>query len=266
MANQAMPSTSSNFIQTPVPPALLAGFWAFSKRQDLSPSVALRVVAHHYVSQAGFETPDYEPRSERRCDFQNWARRRRRLIDTNGIYPVLIARVTPGFKDAFSQYARSREQSAPAALRAIVQQVVASARIEPEELEIPKAPALRSARVATRFSIEEMTELKRQARDFGSVQAWLVALARAHIVPGRPQFTDEALQALYASNRELAAIGRNVNQIARALNLDLQQSGQLRSSANVVDELATLKGRIDAHTQRVLDVFVESTSRWNARG
>ncbi len=255
---------SSTFIRTPVAPALLAGFWAFSKRQDLSPSVALRLVAHHYMSRAGFEVGDYDAQVERRGDFQNWARRRRKAILEDGIHPVLIARVTPGFKEAFSQYATSCEQSAPAALRAIVQQVVASARIEPGELQLPKAPPRRSARVATRFSIEEMAELKRHAEDFGSVQAWLVALARAQIVPGTPQFTDAALQALYESNRELAAIGRNVNQIAHALNVDLQQAGQLRSSANLVGELATLKRQIDAHTQRVFDVFVESTSRWNS--
>ena len=174
--------------------------------------------------------------------------------------------MTSGFKESFGDYAKSCRQSSPVALRAIVEQIVVSAKIEPAEVEVPRTPERRSERVATRFSIDEMTELKRHARDFGSVQAWLVALARAHIVPGAPQFTDAALQALYESNRELAAIGRNVNQIAHALNLDLQQSGQLRSSANLVDELATLKGRIDAHTQRVLEVFVESTSRWNARG
>ena len=29
---------------------------------DLSPSVALRLVAHHYMSRAGFEVRDYDPR------------------------------------------------------------------------------------------------------------------------------------------------------------------------------------------------------------
>jgi len=253
---------ASKFIQTPVAPTLLAGFWAFSKRQDLSPSVALRVVAHHYMCRTGFEARDYDLASERRGDFHNWARRRRKAMVETGIHPVLIARVTPGFKEAFADYASSLEQSAPAALRAIVAQVVASARIEPAELEVPKTPERRSERVATRFTKEELAELKRHARDFGSVQAWLVALARSRINPGTPQFTQAAMQALYESNRELAAIGRNVNQIAHALNVGLQQRGELRASLDLVDELTTLKRQIEAHTHRVIDVFIESTSRW----
>ena len=256
---------ASAFIQTPVTPTLLAGFWAFSKRQDLSPSVALRVVAHHYMSRAGFAASDYEPSSERRADFENWARRRRRAILETGIQPVLIARVTPGFKQGFADYASSLERSAPTALRAIVAQVVANARIEPAELEVPRAPERRSERVATRFSKEEMGELKRHAQDFGSVQAWLVALARARIKPGIPQFTHDATKALYESNRELAAIGRNVNQIAHALNAELQQRGELRSNPDLLDELSTLKRQIEAHTHRVVDVFIESTSRWKVK-
>jgi len=158
-ASQAMPTASSTFIQTPVAPSLLAGFWAFSKRQDMTPSVALRLVAHHYMSRAGFEAPDYEPGSERRGDFENWARRRRKAIDADGISPVLIARVPPGFKQAFSEYASSSQQSSPVALRTIVEQVVISARIEPAELQVPKISEPRSERVATRFSKSEMAEL-----------------------------------------------------------------------------------------------------------
>ena len=71
-----MAASSASFIQTPLAPALLAGFWAFAERQDLSPSVALRLVVHHVIGRAGFVVEDYDPQAERRCDFQNWARRR----------------------------------------------------------------------------------------------------------------------------------------------------------------------------------------------
>ena len=130
--------------------------------------------------------------------------------------------------------------------------MVASARIQPAELDVPKAPAPRSERVMTRFSKREMAELEKRAQDFGGVRKWLVALARAQIAPGVPQFTPAALKALYESNRDLAAIGRNVNQIAHALNLDLQQSGQLRTSVDLVYELATMKQIITANTYRVM--------------
>ena len=119
-ARPIMATGSSSFIQTPVEPALLAAFWAFSERQDLSPSVALRLVAHHIIVKAGFVVEDYDPQAERRCDFQNWARRRRKAIDEDGIHPVLIARVTPGFKRGFGEFAKSRGQSSPVALKDLV--------------------------------------------------------------------------------------------------------------------------------------------------
>jgi NAD-dependent SIR2 family protein deacetylase len=150
-------------------------------------------------------------------------------------------------------------------LKAIVQHIVVSARIEPRPLQVPKAAERRSERVATRFSREEMAALEQHARDYGSVRTWLVALARSQIQAGAPQFNTAALEALYESNRELASIGRNVNQIARALNLDLQQVGQLRGSMGLVEELATLKHRIDAHTERVRELCTASASRWNHR-
>ena len=256
-----MPSAS--FIQTPLEPALLASFWAFSERNDLAPSASLRLVAHHVVTRAGFQIDDYDPGTERRGDYQNWARRRHKAIDESGIRPVLIARVSPGFKDALARYASSLEQSPPVALKAIVKQVVASAKISAEDYVIPKRPELRSNRYAVRFSTEELRKLEPLAADFGGVRQWLVALARSRIAPGVPHFTPAALQSLYESNRELGAIGRNVNQIAHAVNLDLKQAGHLRGSADLLARLEGLKRSIDAHTERVMALCEESTTRWS---
>lgn len=258
-----MSSTPASFIKTPVEPELLAGFWAFARRNDLTPSVALRLVAHHAMGQAGFTAGDYDPGSERRGDFQLWERRRKKAIEEDGVQFVLIARVTPGFKEAFAQFAGSVGRSSPAALKAVVEQVVAAARIEASELDVPKAPEVRSERVTVRFSKQELAEIEPRAQDFGSVRDWLVALARAQIAPDVPQFSPEALQILYESNRELSALGRNVNQIAHALNLDLQQAGELRRSRALVDELAGLKALIAAHTDRVTALCSASAARWS---
>ena len=258
-----MPSSPATFIKTAAEPELLAGFWAFARRNDLSPSVALRLIAHHAMSQAGFAPDDYDPAAERRGDYQLWERRRKKAIDEDGVQLVLIARVTPGFKDAFAKYANLSGRSSPAALKAVIEQVVVAARIEPAELEVPKAPKVRSERVTVRFSKEELAEIQPRAQDFGSVRDWLVALARAQIAPGVPQFSPEALQTLYESNRELSAIGRNVNQIAHAVNLDLQQAGELRRSRALVEELAGLKLAIAAHTERVTALCAASAARWS---
>ena len=215
------------------------------------------------MTQAGFTADDYDPGTERRGDFQDWERRRKGAIVEEGVQLVLIARVTPGFKDAFARYASSVGRSAPAALKDIVQRIVAATRVETAELEVPKAHKIRSERVTVRFSKEELANIEPRAQDFGSVRDWLVALARSQIAPDVPQFSPEALRVLYESNRELSAIGRNVNQIAHAVNLDLQQAGGLRHSRALVDELVTLKTRIAAHTERVTALCAASSARWS---
>lgn len=254
----------ASFLQTPLEPPMLAGFWRFAELNDLSPSSALRLVVHRILEQANLSPDDYDPTKERRGNFQNWSRRRRKAIDENGIHPVLIVRVTPSFKEAFAQYAAARNESAPGALTAIVRHVLATAKIATADLPRLKVPERRSERVAVRFSKVEMAAMQKHAGEFGSVRGWLVALVRANLSPEIPQFSPRALEILYESNRELGSIGRNINQIAHALNLELQQVGQPRTSPNLAQELSDLKASIRAHTDRVLAVCVESTARWNS--
>ena len=56
-----------------------------------------------------------------------------------------------------------------------------------------------------------------------SSSRWVAALAQSHLTRV-PVASEEEIKALRISNRELAAIGRNINQIARALNNPLQDS------------------------------------------
>lgn len=252
----------THFLKTPVEPELLAGFWAFSARNDLSPSVALRRVVAHVLSQSGYEVDDYDPSTERTNDYQQWARRRK-AIEERGSEPFVKARVTAGMKDAFDRYASAKNATPAAGLKALVQHVVRSAQIDAGEMTPPKAPPLRSERVTVRFSTEEIQALQPLAQEFGGVREWIVALVRSRIRPGAPQFTLKEVQALYESNRELWALGRNVNQIAHAMNLDMQQSGRLEGSVAKLRELESLKADIDRHTARVLTMCNESFSRWS---
>lgn len=250
------------FLKTPLEPSLLAGFWGFCAQNDLSPSVALRRVVSHVLAQAGYEIEDYDPAKERTNDYTQWARRRRERIEMDGAHPVLIARVPPGMRSAFERYSAARDSTASQELHALVRHVVRSAKIEAGELEPPKAPALRSARVTVRLSELEMRGAEELATDFGGVREWIVALVRAKVYADQPQLSLNEVATLYESNRELWAIGRNINQIAHAINLDMQQAGRLQGSAVRLRELETLKASIDAHTAKVVAMCNASFERW----
>lgn len=254
------------FLETQIQPPLLARFWTFAANNDLSPSVALRRVVSHVLTEAGYEVSDYDPTKERSNDYAQWARRRRETIETLGAHPILIARVTPGMKDAFSKYATKCGGTPPAVLRKIVEKVVESVPQADEKVVPPlKLPDARSERVTVRFSKTEMAALSLLAQDFGGVREWLVGLARSRILPNVPQFSENEVQALYESNRELWAIGRNINQVAHAMNLDLKQSGQLEGGAKRLAELDGLSKTIKAHTSSVMRLCNASLDRWGER-
>lgn len=88
-----------------------------------------------------------------------------------------------------------------------------------------------------------------------SVNRWTVALIRAQLT-ATPQFGDAELAALAASNTRLAAIGRNLNQIARALNThELVEPYRFKL-------LEILKTEIDEHLDTVTDVIRANLDRW----
>ena len=251
----------THYLKTPVEPELLAGFWAFSAGNDLSPSVALRRVVAHVLAQAGYEIDDYDSSAERTNDYEQWARRRKAVAD-RGTAPFVKARVTAGMKEAFDRYASARNMAPAAALKALVQHVLRSARVDTTKISPPKPPPIRSERVTVRFSTSEMKAMRLLAKEFGGPREWIVALVQSRIRPGAPQFTLQEVQALYESNRELWALGRNVNQIAHAMNLDMQQAGRLEGSAARVRDLESLEAAIDRHTAHVLALCNESFARW----
>jgi hypothetical protein len=55
-----------------------------------------------------------------------------------------------------------------------------------------------------------------------------------------------------------------VNQIAHAINLDMQQAGHLVGSAAKVRELEDLRAAIDRHTAKVIQLCNASFDRWTS--
>lgn len=87
-----------------------------------------------------------------------------------------------------------------------------------------------------------------------SPQFWMVAAIRAALTKDA-QFTMEPARAVWESNNQLRAIGRNLNQIAKALN----QSG---SAAFTQQDIETLRDQIDQHTKTVAQLTNACIQRW----
>ncbi|MGX7006073.1 plasmid mobilization protein [Caballeronia sp. KNU42] len=114
----------------------------------------------------------------------------------------------------------------------------------------------RHQRIELRLTPSEYAASQQAARSVGlSPNRWIVALIRAHL-GGDPQFGATELAALSESNSQLALIGRNLNQMARALNAGADVNPRCLALVEA------LMGEVDAHLDRVYRVMRANVERW----
>lgn len=86
------------------------------------------------------------------------------------------------------------------------------------------ATETKNDRFSFRVSAKLKKDLSHRAKQQGmSPSAYLVAMVRAHLSQ-KAFFTEHELDVLHQTNNELTAIGRNINQIAKALNQSLNNA------------------------------------------
>ena len=123
--------------------------------------------------------------------------------------------VTGSEKLAFQSFCMKRQISPSAMLRLMLSKVC------PGEVEPGESPekALNEKSLHLRLHPKEAIEIRKMAKQEGTTgPGWVRKLVRAALFRA-PQFSPEEMNALRESNRELAAIGRNLNQIAHHLNI-----------------------------------------------
>ncbi len=103
-------------------------------------------------------------------------------------------------------------------------------------------------RIEVRLQSPDLKELKERARQSNmTANRYLAMLFQAHTQKA-PVLSTKEIEALYQSNAQLLRIGRNLNQIAKALNAGSQTAISTRLLNNIKDEL-------DTHTEQVADVI-----------
>jgi hypothetical protein len=111
-----------------------------------------------------------------------------------------------------------------------------------------------------RLTTSEVAEAEAAAlRDGFSLPRWIVALIRARLGKGA-QLGQSELEALAASNLRLLAIGRNLNQIAKALNASGADRGLYR-----IDVIESVEAEVRSHAKAVAAVMSANIERWKGR-
>lgn len=166
--------------------------------------------------------------------------------------PQLRTRVPDDVKRDFAALAQQQGLSEAQLLSLIVSQVLARNPSLPEEAAEHVEPTdRRDVRVPLRLSEYRAVQALARTRNWPAT-VYVAQLVRAHLSRS-PRFSEDELLALRRATAELSAVGRNINQIARALNSDpgqarLVEAFPAAALAQVVDEQrAALKTVIKAN-------------------
>jgi hypothetical protein len=168
--------------------------------------------------------------------------------------PRIEKRVTPEQKKAWQAFCQERGISESNMLGLVIEKITGDqVGFEFKGLTGPK-----TGKVTIRLFPDEIDRMTARARSegFPSRTTWLTNVVLS-VLNDDPILTDVEVNTLRASNRELAAIGRNLNQVARAINIDFREGNQISLSA-----IQALSDRIEQHKATVAELTNKSMNRW----
>ena len=179
--------------------------------------------------------------------------------------PVLHANVSDHIKTGWKSLARNSGQSESELLRQVVVMILtrngwtesdssASSGIEPAPKEGSRG---RAGSIRLELKAHELAAIERAAARLGwKRNTWLIGQIRAQLFR-EPRTTEQERAALMKSTAELRAIGRNLNQIARALHKGGAEADRLS-----LERLERLHGIICRHADRVSGLLQAAEHRW----
>ena len=171
---------------------------------------------------------------------------------------LIAARVDADTKGRFVAVARQQGLSESALLKRLVDTVLLGTGATTTPTTESVDPVARGGKISARLRLDDLVLLRERAKARALPTGTYVSLLiRSHLRNLAPLPTTE-LMALRRSIAEVGAIGRNLNQIARALNQGEQSNGPSRSELQAL--LRALTGLRD-YTKDLINVNLAS---WEA--
>lgn len=171
----------------------------------------------------------------------------------------ISAWVDEATKKAFIRLARGQGNSESGLLGLLIEKVLAKNSPAEADQAAPDTAGseIMEDRVTVRFPSTDWQELQRRSSGRGlKPSAYLRNLFRTHASQA-PYFTDAEIDVLREANHQLVSLGRNVNQIAKALNTSLDDSDSAKAF-----EYEQMKGLIDSHRETVKALIRANLQSW----
>lgn len=175
--------------------------------------------------------------------------------------PVLKTLVETETKARFHRKAKARGLTESELLRTMVLASIAPKEnaeqqlIEPGQASMP----INTGRMTVRMPGYLLEATKTKAKAKGMTPSRYIAAMVQSNYTGKPVLSDDELTALRINSRELVAIGRNINQIARALNASFHEKDLVQ-----LDALADLGQLIERNRKTILRFIDASQNAWEA--
>jgi hypothetical protein len=168
---------------------------------------------------------------------------------------LIAARFTVDTKERFAAVSRQQGLSESALLKRLVDAALMTAVMAKAPVTGPVEPVAASGKISVRLRSDDQLLLRERARARGMPTSTYVSLLiRSHLRSLAPLPTTE-LMALKRSIAEVGAVGRNLNQIARAVNQGEHPTGPSRADLQAL--LRALSGLRD-HVKALVSANLES--------
>jgi len=169
-----------------------------------------------------------------------------------------MARIEVRLKDeektAWESFCQKQGVTGAAMLRKMIQHVTqGEIGFDEKELKKPKDGVVR-----VRFNKQDipLIESRLKAEGFETKSEWLRAVI-LNVLDKHPTFTKDEIFAIREANRELSSIGRNLNQIARANNID-PDNAETPAEKLLID----IAKEIRTQQNRIMTLLDRSQNRW----
>lgn len=163
-------------------------------------------------------------------------------------------------KQRFHELAKKINRKPAALINAMIDQVLKTQGLDQqEEVDTENVALVEAAtkKITARITPSEYAEACATAKaESMRPGTWLAALVRGRLRK-RPTLNKDELVALRESTRQLQAIGRNLNQLVRATNIEWREAERLKR-----EHVKRLADDIKTHTERVGAILSGNATRW----
>ncbi len=122
----------------------------------------------------------------------------------------------------------------------------------------PDRTGHQSAAVKVRLTPDERAGLTRAAERQGVTVSRLLRRAVREMINQAPDLFDDGVMAMQANARQLAAIGRNLNMTARAINA----GDVVVTQREIAEDVAQLQKDVEAALKAYRDLVAATRKRW----